>query len=61
MHFVGVFYSFTTSVSQSTEARRNAYRAIVHARPPHLNNIYLATQVFIIPFLSEVELNRGLL
>ncbi|KAK9910693.1 hypothetical protein M0R45_034645 [Rubus argutus] len=22
----------------------NAYRAIVHARPPHLNNIYLATQ-----------------
>ncbi|GMP43051.1 hypothetical protein CsSME_00012567 [Camellia sinensis var. sinensis] len=28
----------------STEGRRNAYRAIVHARPPHLNNIYLATQ-----------------
>ncbi|XWS45971.1 hypothetical protein CRYUN_Cryun14cG0025000 [Craigia yunnanensis] len=24
--------------------RRNAYRAIVQARPPHLNNIYLATQ-----------------
>ncbi|XP_022897622.1 BEACH domain-containing protein C2-like [Olea europaea var. sylvestris] len=29
-----------------TEGRRNAYRAIVQARPPHLNNIYLATQVF---------------
>ncbi|KAJ6334971.1 hypothetical protein OIU78_011748 [Salix suchowensis] len=29
---------------QSTEARRNAYRAIVQSRPPHLNNIYLATQ-----------------
>ncbi|XP_058744102.1 BEACH domain-containing protein C2-like isoform X2 [Vicia villosa] len=28
----------------SSEGRRNAYRAIVHARPPHLNNIYLATQ-----------------
>ncbi|KAL2492083.1 WD-40 repeat family protein/beige-related [Abeliophyllum distichum] len=27
-----------------TEGRRNAYRAIVQARPPHLNNIYLATQ-----------------
>ncbi|KAJ9171294.1 hypothetical protein P3X46_014682 [Hevea brasiliensis] len=28
----------------STEGRRNAYRAIVQLRPPHLNNIYLATQ-----------------
>ncbi|KAL4352831.1 hypothetical protein GQ457_06G032510 [Hibiscus cannabinus] len=28
----------------SSEGRRNAYRAIVQARPPHLNNIYLATQ-----------------
>ncbi|KAM1262483.1 hypothetical protein ACFX13_028272 [Malus domestica] len=28
----------------STDGRRNAYRAIVQARPPHLNNIYLATQ-----------------
>ncbi|CAK9169218.1 unnamed protein product, partial [Ilex paraguariensis] len=28
----------------STAGRRNAYRAIVQARPPHLNNIYLATQ-----------------
>ncbi|CAA6655614.1 unnamed protein product [Spirodela intermedia] len=28
----------------STEGRKNAYRAIVQARPPHLNNIYLATQ-----------------
>ncbi|KAK0581578.1 hypothetical protein LWI29_015383 [Acer saccharum] len=28
----------------STEGRRNAYLAIVQARPPHLNNIYLATQ-----------------
>lgn len=27
-----------------TEGRRNAYRAIVQARPSHLNNIYLATQ-----------------
>ncbi|XP_010272634.1 PREDICTED: BEACH domain-containing protein C2-like [Nelumbo nucifera] len=26
------------------EGRKNAYRAIVQARPPHLNNIYLATQ-----------------
>ncbi|XP_048496955.1 BEACH domain-containing protein C2 isoform X2 [Beta vulgaris subsp. vulgaris] len=33
------FFDFGTS-----EGRRNAYRAIVHARPPHLNNIYLATQ-----------------
>ncbi|KAB2002810.1 hypothetical protein ES319_D11G090400v1 [Gossypium barbadense] len=29
---------------RSSEGRRNAYRAIVQARPPHLNNIYLATQ-----------------
>ncbi|KAI9382029.1 hypothetical protein POPTR_014G072600v4 [Populus trichocarpa] len=28
----------------STEARRNAYQAVVQSRPPHLNNIYLATQ-----------------
>ncbi|OMO78627.1 hypothetical protein CCACVL1_14249 [Corchorus capsularis] len=28
----------------SSEGRRNAYRAIVQVRPPHLNNIYLATQ-----------------
>ncbi|XVF33458.1 hypothetical protein REPUB_Repub17cG0170100 [Reevesia pubescens] len=28
----------------NSEGRRNAYRAIVQARPPHLNNIYLATQ-----------------
>ncbi|XP_057754842.1 BEACH domain-containing protein C2 [Arachis stenosperma] len=28
----------------SSEGRKNAYRAIVQARPPHLNNIYLATQ-----------------
>ncbi|XVE77007.1 hypothetical protein DITRI_Ditri13aG0027300 [Diplodiscus trichospermus] len=28
----------------SSEGRRHAYRAIVQARPPHLNNIYLATQ-----------------
>ncbi|MED6181789.1 BEACH domain-containing protein C2 [Stylosanthes scabra] len=28
----------------SSEGRRNAYRAIVQSRPPHLNNIYLATQ-----------------
>ncbi|KAK7256659.1 hypothetical protein RIF29_30113 [Crotalaria pallida] len=28
----------------SSESRRNAYRAIVQARPHHLNNIYLATQ-----------------
>ncbi|KAJ3680517.1 hypothetical protein LUZ60_016795 [Juncus effusus] len=26
------------------EARKNAYKAIVHARPPHLNDIFLATQ-----------------
>ncbi|KAG9147689.1 hypothetical protein Leryth_014857 [Lithospermum erythrorhizon] len=28
----------------SSEGRRNAYRAVVQARPPNLNNIYLATQ-----------------
>ncbi|XP_019161040.1 PREDICTED: BEACH domain-containing protein C2-like isoform X1 [Ipomoea nil] len=28
----------------NSEARRNAYQAIVQTRPPHLNNIYLATQ-----------------
>ncbi|XP_028224150.1 BEACH domain-containing protein C2-like [Glycine soja] len=28
----------------SSEGRRNAYQAIVHAHPPYLNNIYLATQ-----------------
>ncbi|KAF5731677.1 Beige-related and WD-40 repeat-containing protein isoform 1 [Tripterygium wilfordii] len=28
----------------SAEGRKNAYRAIVQARPPYLNNIYLATQ-----------------
>ncbi|CAN4125733.1 unnamed protein product [Withania somnifera] len=28
----------------STEARRDAYRAIVQTHPSHLNNIYLATQ-----------------
>ncbi|KAK1266110.1 hypothetical protein QJS04_geneDACA000442 [Acorus gramineus] len=28
----------------SIEGRHNAYRAIVQARPPHLNNMYLATQ-----------------
>ncbi|XP_021748054.1 BEACH domain-containing protein C2-like [Chenopodium quinoa] len=33
------FFDFGTS-----EGRRAAYRAIVNARPPHLNNIYLATQ-----------------
>ncbi|XP_021856517.1 BEACH domain-containing protein C2 isoform X2 [Spinacia oleracea] len=33
------FFDFETS-----EGRRNAYRAIVNAHPPHLNNIYLATQ-----------------
>ncbi|XP_074273089.1 BEACH domain-containing protein C2-like [Silene latifolia] len=33
------FFDFGTS-----EGRKNAYRAIVHAHPPHLNNIYLATQ-----------------
>ncbi|XP_068650842.1 BEACH domain-containing protein C2 [Aristolochia californica] len=28
----------------SAESRKNAYRAIVQARPPHLNNVFLATQ-----------------
>ncbi|KAJ4905364.1 WD-40 repeat family protein / beige-related [Raphanus sativus] len=28
----------------NTEGRSNAYRTIVQARPPHLNNIYLTTQ-----------------
>jgi hypothetical protein len=39
---------------QSVEGRRNAYRAIVQARPPHLSNIYLATQVCILLFLKYV-------
>ncbi|KAF3785992.1 BEACH domain-containing protein C2, partial [Nymphaea thermarum] len=30
--------------AQTAEGRRHTYRAIVQARPPHLNNIYLATQ-----------------
>ncbi|KAM1232590.1 hypothetical protein ACFX2J_002394 [Malus domestica] len=38
---------------ESIYGRRNAYRAIVHARPPHLNNIYLATQVFTMLFQKE--------
>ncbi|TVU14942.1 hypothetical protein EJB05_38439 [Eragrostis curvula] len=29
---------------QDIEARKNAYRAIVHAKPPNLNDIFLATQ-----------------
>ncbi|KAF3789146.1 BEACH domain-containing protein C1 [Nymphaea thermarum] len=29
---------------ETAEGRRHTYRAIVQARPPHLNNIYLATQ-----------------
>ncbi|KAG6514280.1 hypothetical protein ZIOFF_024628 [Zingiber officinale] len=29
---------------ENIESRKSAYRAIVQARPPHLNNIYLATQ-----------------
>lgn len=27
------------------EARKNAYRAIIHTKPPNLNDIFLATQV----------------
>ncbi|XP_078427501.1 WD-40 repeat family protein / beige-like protein [Wolffia australiana] len=34
-----VFFDFG-----STEGRRNAYRAILRVQPPHLNNIFLATQ-----------------
>lgn len=41
-------------ILQSVEGRRNAYRAIVQARPPHLNNIYLATQVCILFLLVYV-------
>lgn len=41
-------------ILQSVEGRRNAYRAIVQARPPHLNNIYLATQVCILFLLLYV-------
>uniref|UniRef100_A0A3Q7EKN2 BEACH domain-containing protein C2 n=1 Tax=Solanum lycopersicum TaxID=4081 RepID=A0A3Q7EKN2_SOLLC len=36
---IGIIYG-----RPSTEARRDAYRAIVQTRPSHLNNIYLATQ-----------------
>lgn len=38
---------------QSTEGRKNAYRAIVQSRPPHLNNVYLATQVCVL-LASEI-------
>jgi hypothetical protein len=27
------------------EARKNAYRAIIHTKPPNMNDIFLATQV----------------
>lgn len=41
-----ILYLFSSDeLIQGTEGRRNAYRAIVQARPSHLNNIYLATQV----------------
>ncbi|KAK1562901.1 hypothetical protein Q3G72_018771 [Acer saccharum] len=46
--FDGLHYGVSdipyAAYSMSTEGRRNAYLAIVQARPPHLNNIYLATQ-----------------
>lgn len=37
--------AFWLSSIQSTESRKNVYRAIVQVQPPYLNNIYLATQV----------------
>lgn len=49
-----LFFVFPLFGLQSTEGRRNAYRAIVQARPPHLNNIYLATQVLILQSLATL-------
>ncbi|KAK4487403.1 hypothetical protein RD792_005966 [Penstemon davidsonii] len=43
----------------STEGRRNAYRAIVQARPPHLNNIYLATQISNFEYLMQLNTLAG--
>ncbi|PWA68195.1 BEACH domain-containing protein [Artemisia annua] len=40
------FFDFGTA-----EARMSAFRAIVHARPPRLNNIYLGTQYPIFPWI----------
>lgn len=41
---------------KSTEGRKNAYRAIVQVRPPHLNDVYLATQVNIFFLKTQVKL-----
>ncbi|KAK6138324.1 hypothetical protein DH2020_027908 [Rehmannia glutinosa] len=43
----------------STEGRRNAYRAIVQARPPHLNNVYLATQISNFEYLMQLNTLAG--
>lgn len=52
-HVVTNYFSQFSLTPQNTEGRRNAYRAIVQARPPHLNNIYLATQVSVFSLLSS--------
>ncbi|KAK0582769.1 hypothetical protein LWI29_029354 [Acer saccharum] len=44
----------------STEGRRNAYLAIVQARPPHLNNIYLATQYPVFPWILSDYSSKSL-
>lgn len=41
---------------KSTEGRKNAYRAIVQVRPPHLNDVYLATQVRILVLMILFKL-----
>ena len=43
------------SAIKSTEGRKNAYRAIVQVRPPHLNDVYLATQVHISVLITPAK------
>lgn len=51
-HFPLLFFSSI----KSTEGRKNAYRAIVQVRPPHLNDVYLATQVHISVLITQAKL-----
>jgi hypothetical protein len=37
------------------EARKNAYRAIIHTKPPNMNDIFLATQVSVKCFNPNLQ------
>ena len=37
------------------EARKNAYRAIIHTKPPNLSDIFLATQVSVKCFYPNFQ------